>query len=122
MSSSCFTHLHENKKFRRNREILFISYIKAYGKEINASTISRWIVYTVRFSYDLSGSSSAGKACAHGLRALLNFGMVKLYSLRHCWRSENFFIKFYLRDTAGLNEKISLGPIVVAQKVIGSRL
>ena len=55
--------------FRRNRKRLFISYIKAYDKEICAFTISRWIVDTVRFSYEDSGSSS-GKICAHELRAL----------------------------------------------------
>ena len=54
--------------FRRNRKILFLSYIKAYDKEICASTISRWIVDTVRFSYE--DSDSSGKICAHELRAL----------------------------------------------------
>ena len=42
--------------FHRNRKRLFISYIKSYDKEICASTLSRWIVDTVRFSYEDSGS------------------------------------------------------------------
>ena len=39
------------------------------------------------------------------------------------WHLENSFVRFYLRDTAGLNEKLfSLGPNVAAQKVINSGL
>ena len=112
--------------FRRNRKRLFISYIKAYDKEICASTISRWIVDTVRFSYEDSGSSS-GKICAHELRALSSsfawLNRVPLDSVLKAgyWRSENSFIRFYLRDMAGINEKMfSLGPVVASQKVINS--
>ena len=37
------------------------------------------------------------------------------------WHSENSFIRFYLRDMAGINEKMfSLGPVVASQKVINS--
>ena len=64
-------YMKRTRSFRRNRKRLFISYVKAYDKEINASTISRWIVDTVRFAYDQSGSSSASKICAHELRALI---------------------------------------------------
>ena len=112
--------------FRRNRKRLFISYIKAYDKEICASTISRWIVDTVRFSYEDSGSSS-GKICAHELRALSSsfawLNRVPLDSVLKAgyWHSENSFIRFYLRDMAGINEKMfSLGPVVASQKVINS--
>ena len=122
-------YMRRTRSFRRNRERLFISYIKAYDKEISASTVSRWIVDTVRFAYDQSGSSSAAKICAHELRALssslawLNYVPLDTVLRAGYWRSENSFIKFYLRDTAGLNEKLfSLGPIVVAQKIISSRL
>ena len=104
----------------RNRERFFISYIKAYDKEISAST---------RFAYDQSGSSSASKICAHELVALcsnfawLNYVPLDTVLRAGYWHSENSFIKFYPRDTAGLNEKLFfLGPIVVAQKVISSRL
>ena len=80
---------------------------------------------TVRFAYDQSDSSSAGQICAHELRALssslvwLNYVPLDTVLRAGYWRYENSFIKFYLRDTAGLNEKLfSLGPIVVAQKAI----
>ena len=63
-------YMRRTRRFRRNREILFISYIKAYDKEISTSTLSRWTVDTVRFAYDQSGSSSTGKICAHELSAL----------------------------------------------------
>ena len=113
--------------FRRNRKILFISYIKAYDKETCASTVSRWIVDTVHFSFEDSGSSS-GKICAHELRALSSrfawLNRVPLDSVLKAgyWRSENLFIRFYRRDMAGINEKnFSLGPVVAAQKVINSQ-
>ena len=41
-------YMRSTRSFRRNKERLFISYIKAYDKEINASTIFRWIK---RFPY-----------------------------------------------------------------------
>ena len=82
---------------------------------------------TVKFSYEDSGSSSR-KICAHELRALsASFAWlngVPLDSVLRAgyWRSENSFIRCYLRDTTGLNGKFfSLGPVVAAQEVINSQ-
>ena len=68
-----------------------------------------------------------GKICAHELRALSSsfawLNRVPLDSVLKAgyWRSENSFIRFYLRDMAGINEKMfSLGPVVASQKVINS--
>lgn len=117
-------YMRRTKSFRKDRKRLFISYVKAYEKEISASTISRWIVDTVRFSYEKSGNSSL-KICAHELRALSTsfawLNRVPLDSVLRAgfWRSENSFVRCYLRDTTGLNEKLfSLGPVVAAQNVI----
>ena len=120
-------YMRRTKEFRRNRKRLFLSYVQAYDKEISASSISRWKVDTVKFSYEDSGSSSR-KICAHELRALSAsfawLNRVPLDSVLRAgyWRSENSFIRCYLRDTTGLNGKLfSLGPVVAAQKVINSQ-
>ena len=120
-------YMRRTKEFRRNRKRLFLSYVQAYDKEISASSISRWIVDTVKFSYEDSGSSSR-KICAHELRALSAsfawLNRVPLDSVLRAgyWRSENSFIRCYLRDTTGLNGKLfSLGPVVAAQEVIYSQ-
>ena len=96
-------YMRRTKRFWRNRERLLISYMNAYDKEISASTISGWIVDTVSFVYDQSGSSSAGKICAHELRAFssslawLNYVPLDTVPRASYWHSENSFIKFYLR-------------------------
>ncbi|MCG7878571.1 MAG: hypothetical protein JAY75_22815 [Candidatus Thiodiazotropha taylori] len=120
-------YMRRTKSFRRKRERLFISYVKNYDKEISPSTISRWIVETVRFACDQKGSFKSSKICAHELRALsasfawLNGVPLDAVLRAGFWRSENSFIKFYLRDTAGINGKLfSLGPVVASQTVISS--
>ena len=62
--------MRRTRSFRRKRKILFISFVKNYDKEISPSTISKWIVDTVRFAYDQKCSSTSNKICAHELRAL----------------------------------------------------
>ncbi|MBV2113361.1 MAG: hypothetical protein KUF82_20610 [Candidatus Thiodiazotropha sp. (ex Ctena orbiculata)] len=120
-------YLSRTKNFRRGRNRLFISFVKGYTKEISASTISRWIVDSVRFAYSQSSSCSASKVCAHELRALstswawLNHVPLDRILRAGFWRSDNSFIRFYLRDTSGQNQRLfSLGPIVAAQSVISS--
>ena len=62
-------YMRRTRSFRRKRKRLFISFVKNYDKEISPSTISRWIVDTVRFAYDQKCSSMSNKICAHELRA-----------------------------------------------------
>ena len=62
--------MRRTRSFRRKRKRLFISFVKNYDKEISPSTISRWIVDTVRFAYDQKCNSTSNKTCAHELRAL----------------------------------------------------
>ena len=80
---------------------------------------------TVRFAYEQKQSSTPNKICAHELRALrfawLNGVPLDAILRSGYWRSEDFFIRFYLRDMAAINEKLfSLGPIVASQKIISS--
>ena len=53
----------------------------------------------------------------------MQFHMVPLDSVLRAgfWRSEDSFIRFYLRDTAEINGKLlSLGPVVTSQTVVSS--
>ena len=115
-------YMRRTRSFRRKRKRLFISFVKNYDKEISPSTLSRWIVDTVHFAYGQKCSSTSNKICADELRALsasfawLNGVPLDAVLRAGFWRSEYSFIKFYLRDTAGINGKLfSLGPIVASQ-------
>jgi hypothetical protein len=44
---------------RRGRQHLFISYAEGYSKEIAPTTISRWIVSTIKLAYQLTGNSQS---------------------------------------------------------------
>ena len=63
-------YMRRTRSFQKKRKRLFISFVKNYDKEISPSTISRWIVDTLRFAYDQKCSSTSNKICAHELRAL----------------------------------------------------
>ena len=82
---------------------------------------------TVRFAIDQKCSSTSNKVCAHEFRALsasfawLNGVPLDAILRAGFWRSEDSFIRFYLRDTAGINGKLfSLGPVVASQTVMSS--
>ena len=62
--------MRRTRSFRRSREGLLFFFIKAYDKEISASTISRWIVDTVRFAYDQPGFLQPEKFALTRNRAL----------------------------------------------------
>ena len=100
--------MRRTRSFWRKRKILFISFIKNYDKAISPSTISRWNVDTVRFAYEQKCSSMSNKICAHELRALsasfawLNGVPLDAVLRAGVWCSEDSFIRFYLRDTAGI--------------------
>ena len=87
------------RSFRRKRERLFISCVKNYDK-ISPSTISRWIVDTVRFAYDQKCISTSNKICATELRALsasfawLNGVPLDAVLRAISWCSEDSFIRF----------------------------
>ena len=119
--------MRRTRSFRRKKKRLFISFVKNYDKEISPSTISRWIMDTDCFANDQKCICTSNKICAHELRALsarfawLNGVPLDAVLRAGCWRSEDSFIRFYLRDTEGINGKLfSLGPVVASQTVICS--
>ena len=122
-----FALLMSKSKVPHQTRSVLTNLVKSYDKEICPSIISRWIVDTVGFAYEQKQSSTPNKICAHKLRALsssfawLNEVPLDAILRSGYWCSEDSFIRFYLRDTAGINEKLfSLGPIVASQKINSS--
>ena len=114
--------------YRQNRTRLFLP-IKG-NKDISKDTILRWIFYTVKLAYRklTKRDISFLKIKAHEVRALSSswafFDKVPLNDILQAavWNSSSTFAKFYLRDMSQQAQNLqSLGPIVVAQKVVGGQ-
>ena len=121
-------YLKMTSSYRQNRTRLFLP-IKG-NKDISKDTISRWISYTVKLAYRklTKRDISFLKIKAHGVRALSSswafFDKVPLNDILQAavWNSSSTFAKFYLRDMSQQAQNLqSLGPIVVAQKVVGGQ-
>lgn len=115
---------------RKGRHRLFISFRHNWTKEVSASTISRWIVETIKLAYNLSGEqeSCPDNVNAHEVRALstswawLNHVPLDKVLRAGYWSSESSFIRFYLRNTLPHARGLfALGPLVAAQSIITSR-
>lgn len=114
---------------RQGRERLFLSYKEGNKREIAAATISRWIVETIRLSYNTLKTSSDLRALAnisaHEVRALAtswaNYRGVALQEVvsAACWSNHSTFSRFYLRDVSSLVDGMhTIGPIVSAGHVV----
>ena len=121
-------YLKMTSSYRQNRTRLFLP-IKG-NKDISKDTISRWISYTVKLAYRklTKRDISFLKIKAHEVRALSSswafFDKVPLSDILQAavWNSSSTFAKFYLRDMSQQAQNLqSLGPIVVAQKVVGGQ-
>jgi len=94
--------------FRRDRNRLFISYMKNKLGEISRATISRWLVETIQDAYrNAEGSESARKLAgvtAHQDRAMATswsaFAGASPEEISHAafWKGQSTFSSFYLRD------------------------
>ena len=113
--------------YRQNRTRLFLP-IKG-NKDISKDTISKWISYTIKLAYRklTKRDISFLKIKAHEVRALSSswtfFDKVSLNDILQAavWNRSSTFARFYLRDMSQQAENLqSLGPIVVAQKVVGA--
>ena len=121
-------YLKMTSSYRQNRTRLFLP-IKG-NKDISKDTISRWISYTVKLAYRklTKRDISFLQIKAHEVRALSSswafFDKVPLNDILQAavWNSSSTFAKFYLRDMSQQAQNLqSLGPIVVAQKVVGGQ-
>ena len=121
-------YLTEHLELRKDRRRLFVP-IKDNnaGKELSASSISRWICTTIvdshaaiQYSKNLSGSVKA-----HEVRAVATslqlFNKVDLHSVMKAgrWSSGGTFTSFYLRDLCPQAESLQrAGPIVAAGDIV----
>lgn len=109
-----------SEAIRKGRRKLFISYKPSYRDEIAKSTISSWIVKTIRLAYETESTNPRAlelhRIKAHEVRALS--ASWKAYSgaslteiMEACtWRAKSTFSDYYLRDMCSyLDDLYKLG-------------
>ena len=121
-------YLTEHPELRKDRRRLFVP-IKDNnaGKELSASSISRWICTTIVDSHDAIQDSKklSGSVKAHEVRAVATslqlFNKVDLHSVMKAgrWSSGGTFTSFYFRDLCPQAESLQrAGPIVAAGDIV----
>ena len=121
-------YLTEHPDLRKDRRRLFVP-IKDNnaGKELSASSISRWICTTIVDSHAAIQDSKnlSGSVKAHEVRAVATslqlFNKVDLHSVMKAgrWSSGGTFTSFYLRDLCPQAESLQrAGPIVAAGDIV----
>ena len=120
-------YLQKVKPIRKNRQRLFIP-LKG-GGDVSAATISRWVASVVKYAYGALSDRdlSSFRVRAHEVRALsTSWAFVNHTPLSDIlnaafWRNPSTFSSFYLRSFARQRDNLfMLGPMVVAQSVVGS--
>ena len=120
-------YLARTKDIRQGRKRLFLAYKPGHTEEIKATTISFWIVKTVRYTYDNLPDDSVHhfKVRAHDVRAFTTswnaLQQVSLHDILQAaqWRSHTAFSSFYLTDLTVVEEDLlKIGPLVTAQQVM----
>ena len=119
-------YLERTKTARGNRSRLFIP-IKG-NHDINKSSVSRWIKFTIKLAYKhialsssslLSFKSHEVRALASSLAYASNIPLNEVINAA-TWSSQCTFAKHYLRDLSRQQPNISLfDPVVTAQRVVG---
>lgn len=119
-------YLKRTKAIRGSRNRLFIP--TKGNHDIKKSTISNWVKYTIKMAYQniTKRQLSFLKIRSHELRAFsaswAYFNSIPLNEILDAavWSSSSTFAQFYLRDFRQQASNLSnLGPVVVAQKVVG---
>ena len=117
------------ESYHQNRTRLFLP-IKG-KQDISKSSISRWISYTIKLAYRKLTNRDFPflEIKAHEVRALSSswafFDKVPLNEILKAavWNQSSTFAKFYLRDMSQQLQNLHhLGPVVVAQKLVGGQV
>ena len=121
--------MQRTEALRSNRKRLFISFNPEYNKDIQVSTLSRWLKTVIVEAYNQEHvNSGTPNARAHELRAWSaslalkhNVAVNDILQAAY-WRSKNVFIKHYLRRVSHLKGDGSFGisAVAVAQKLIST--
>ena len=116
------------RPYRQNRIRLFLT--NKCKQDISKASVLRWISYTIKLAYRklTRRDISFLKIKAHEVRALSSswafFDKVPLNEILKAavWNQSSTFAKFCLRDMSQQAADLqTLGPIVVAQKVVGGK-
>ena len=122
-------YLTEHPELRKDRRLFVPIEDNNAGKELSASTISRWICTTIVDSHAAIQNSRnlSGSVKAHEVRAVATslqlFNKVDLHSVMKAgrWSSGCTFTSFYLRDLYPQADSLQrAGPIVAAGTSSGS--
>ena len=120
-------YLQRTEAFRLDRKRLFISFNLEYKKDIQVSSLARWLKTVIKEAY--SQKSIQTSARAHEIRAWSaslalehNVAVNDILEAAY-WRSRNVFIKHYLRRVSHLRGDGSNGisAVAVAQNIISSQ-
>ena len=120
-------YLQRTEAFRLDRRHLFISFNLDYKKDIQVSSLARWLKTVIKEAY--SQKSIQTSARAHEIRAWSaslalehNVAVNDILEAAY-WRSRNVFIKHYLRRVSHLRGDGSIGfsAVAVAQNIISSQ-
>ena len=114
-------HLRDQQKY------LFISHKTNFKQDIHKNTVSGWIRKLITECYqiahkDVAELQGTSTHAIRGMAASLSFkwGADLEDVLEACsWASHTTFTEFYLKDISlSDNDKLSIGPLAVAQRVI----
>ena len=122
-------YLKMTKPYHQNRTRLFLP-IKG-KQDISKSFVLRWICYSIELAYRKFTRKDFPflKIKAHEVRALFsswafsNKVLLNEILKAAVWNQSSTFAKFYLRDMSQQLQNLQdLGPVVVAQKVVGGQV
>ena len=110
-------YLKKSSSYRLNNEALFITYQEGYHKPASTSSISRWIVSTIKHAYCANGLEIS-EIRAHDTRklstsrALFNGASLKeIFQAAHC-SSAKTVAAFYLKDVSWGEENSARSSIL----------
>ena len=119
-------YLVKTKDLRSNKQLVFVSFKKNFGKDIVPATVSSWIKQTILLCYQLSNEDAQRlhQVRAHDVRAFAaskafqgGVSLDQILAACHC-KSHNTFTHFYLKDVAWADTELyHLGPVVAAQQI-----
>ena len=120
-------YMQRTEAFRLDRKRLFISFNLEYTKDIQVTSLARWLKTVIKEAYRQK-SVQTDSARAHEIRAWSaslalehNIAVNDILEAAY-WRSKNVFIKHYLRRVSHLRGDGSCGisAVAVAQNIISS--
>ena len=121
-------YLQRTSSLRKDKELLFISYRNNFPKDICKTTVSSWLIQTIKYCLQNCSEETAriANVRAHDIRAL-----AASWSFKHAvplqdimtacsWKAHDTFISFYLKDVSltDTSGSHSIGPFVAAQNTL----